>query len=406
VTASDVLLPLQMAYLLAPRIAKHMTVKRNTASLLFTLLVALAVSMSISIILAMLSGSSVAVNDWFDILKVVRYFAAFVIAYSVSDAKHAAARLSNVFLACAAFSGLLGWGQVLGLPLARKLVPFYHTGHDLERALAMTKGRATGTVWNPNIFGSFLNLAIAVTLGRLLERTSRRTTLRFLLDAAVLLFLVLTLLQTASRTNLVVLVVLSTTVLGIHFFQGQRRFQVRRPNKLNSLVRGALAVVVVSGIILFIGQFTTREFAWRRITQVTTDLEMVSTLNYRMDSWLDAWAAISGSLSSFLFGRGPGLLYNFAVDSEYLVVWLQFGLFGLMIYLSLMVSLWKLVARLSAGYRTGSGRALMLTLSGMLVTWGVSAIAGPFYAIVPLMTTLMVFAGLGCRMEEETHYDV
>lgn len=59
----------------------------------------------------------------------------------------------------------------------------------------------------------------------------------------------------------------------------------------------------------------------------------------REDLKLAAWNKITSNAKVFLFGGGSGLNYDIRVHNVYLQIWLEYGLFSLLLYLSILVVL-------------------------------------------------------------------
>ncbi len=398
VTISDVLLPLQAVYSL---MFLKIHTARNSWFVRFSILyIAIGISIYISINVALVMGNYVTINDWLDVVMALRYYSAFVIAFYMVDANFAFRKMSNVLIACTIFACILGWGQVYDIPIAHRLVPLYDTRESTSRALELASRRAIGTMWNPNIFGSFINLTIALVFGRILG-SNRKITKTHLYEIIILAFFLLTIFQTASRTNLVGAGTLFIAIFAIYDSKKRNRYS-HKIVRLISLQKAGFFTLMLFIVIGLLAMVTTNSYSWSRIIQNTT-VQKITTLNGRTIAWGKALTIITQSPKNFLFGDGTG--YNFFVDNEFLRIWLRLGFLSFLSYTSLILAVFMISANGLRNLKSfQDDQVMFLTLMGMLVVWCISAIAGPFYSVIPLMTTISIFIGLVAKRIEDLDY--
>jgi hypothetical protein len=226
-------------------------------------------------------------------------------------------------------------------------------------------GRSAGTMGHPIVYGTFCMAMMCVAIA-----------LRFRLWQVVFAFNGVGLLLSASRSAWIG----ALCALALWYF-----VQPRKVTRRGIVTVGA--VVAVGAVLAFAGPAPVRD-AFGLVRDRLVNVTGQNSATARYERVEEAWAGITESPRTFLFGQGPEAHARFfeqigisdglapAFDNSYLTMWFDYGLLGLGALLALLVL---------AFVRTRSLPARMLLVAFGVQIWFFDCYVWPAAVGVPLL---------------------
>ncbi|MDR1960933.1 MAG: O-antigen ligase family protein, partial [Gracilibacteraceae bacterium] len=275
-----------------------------------------------------------------DLMELVTFFKYFLIITLVCSIDFAPADRSLLRLASACALGLLvafGWGQHLNLfNLDTWLAPFFNQVH-WEHLIVGNPARVLGVFDNPNVFGMFTVLALAVLVVNYYFADDKGK-LPLPLLAALGLVIKLEYL-TISRTALMGIAILFalTSVWAWRHFNKSRHVTIK-----------VLALLLLTLVLFFT---SSADF----LNRVTEGLDFSNSTS--LQGHLARWNTAIGSIwDSPVFGWGTQkATMTTLVDNEYALYARRYGFVGLAAYLAVFFLPFILALRLLRGKPLGKG---------------------------------------------------
>jgi len=281
-----------------------------------------AVVFMLSIAVSMLYGTQVIGHallsrDFFELAKPLFPLLFFTLAYEADFSEQSLRTLARTLFPAILLICLYAYGQWFNMSFTSYLQPYYSGGLHDDGGLAHYR-RVYSTLSNPNYLAMLMTWVIAVfTMGALFRVGSRFS------NIALLLASLTTLAMTGSRYGLI------DTVLALFliFVLPTRAEGSKRRRRVALL----LTLPVVLGAVLLVSM--SNRATLERFEQLQNPLQE-NSLRARLDGvWRDAGREF---LDSPLLGHGPAkiIFSNVYTDSEYLQILKQYGVVGLVPYLS------------------------------------------------------------------------
>ncbi len=306
-------------FIIAPVIVQR-AVKKATAVDLALLLMALSIAISTFYGHFFLSSHLIP-RDFLELVEIFKYWLLFRLALEVHPNEKVLQRL----LACLVCSGLavvtFSLFQFYNLlDVNSYLTPLYASPWHLKGVTS----RVVGTESNPNTFGLMSSVLISVVLAWLIF--GAHDSCEKIKYAVSEVSFLTALFMTQSRTAFVTLVVSTAFLLSVYLFQFRARDAIR------GIIVLAITLVLVSGMAYSLApsSFPNR---MQRILTPSQDPAMQN----RFGDWA---RTIKWIRASPILGWGPGKQYlPRIVDNEYLFILSRYGVVGLIIYLTMYVTL-------------------------------------------------------------------
>jgi O-antigen ligase len=260
-----------------------------------------------------------------------------------------------------------------------------------ERKMITLGSRAVGTFGNPNDFGGSLAMLAAMILAFAI---SIKGLTRYFSIAVFLLLGLTILITTASRTALFGYLAVSGISLMLSLRRGSR-------------FPAFLAMIVIVGAIMFVRGHVYELPLHRRVQDILTGYgtPLRDSFEARLGMWVDNIRMAQGSL---LWGMGPTKSLVTTVDNGYIFMLVRLGIFGLLIYLLMLLSLFMRGIRAFYHELSPHKKAVMLAATMVLVNHVVFEITGEFFWNIKYGAVLSVFLGMLCglaaQIKDERRY--
>ena len=256
-------------------------------------------------------GVPTSLNDYFEVLKVIKFFIAVLIISRLNLNKEDLYKLLYVIVFSFVISAVIGIMQFYGiLGFERITAPYY----AMERIYDI-HNRMMGTFFNPNTYGTALTIGvvIVVALSYYEKNFGRKTGL-----IAIAVILSFTVALTQSRTAVVVLLLAVILLTALNFIKKQ--FTVKQL----LIIIGVFTVLLLAIVSLLADQILTR---FMGLGEIGEDLSW----QMRLLAWYLNLTIFSESM---VFGWGPAkLIHTTIVDSEYILILRRYGIVGFLIYI-------------------------------------------------------------------------
>jgi O-Antigen ligase len=237
---------------------------------------ALGVAVAISLVLSpiLVSQSHYSFRDPFELARVAEYWLMFRLAFSVAPTDGAFTGLTKILLVAAVVSCVISIVQYLGPPGFNSTVTsIWSDSHNYDGVVK--RSRVVGFVGNPNYFGIFGGLLLAVSLSLVLLKAKLSPLMRNLTVAGVIAS---TACIVMSQSRTVALAVLGALVLGLCITIVVRRRQAAYWTTIGLFVLAlAISVAFVEIFPPKFGGFNDR-FSF---TQITND----PSVTIRLTKW-------------------------------------------------------------------------------------------------------------------------
>jgi len=268
------------------------------------------------------------------------------------------------------------------LGLTYRLYPV--TAAAESKMITYGSSRVVGTFGNPNSFGGSLAMLSATILPFAINIKG----LTRYFSLAVFISLGATILiTTSSRTALFGYLAVSGVSLILSLRRGSR-FPV------------FLAMIVIIGAIMFVRGHIYELSLHQRVEDILTGKEtsLRDVFESRLGIWIDNLRMSQGSL---LWGVGPTKAVETTADNGYIYMLVRLGIFGLLIYLLMLLGLF--MRGIKAFYHEFSPhkKAVMLAATMVLVNHTVFEIAGEFFWGIKYGAVLSVFLGILCGLSRQ-----
>lgn len=370
---------------------KRMTFKVSLIDYLFG---ALFISVIASILLGSLRDQFFFFNDFFEIIKLAKYYLLYRIIYAIDWDEGELKRIVTIavisFIIAVAFS----IAQYFDLfSVNNKIMPYFSVKNHIRSIL--NAGRVVGTFRNANVWALALGMPLIIIFSNLLKGFKNY---RFIYKFAILFFLFWTItsvLMTMSRTsfvsNFIALSVISAVLVWHPFDKGMRVDFAKKVFK-------AFFIFIVISIISF--TFITKipnkkgtlniaqrfEIGLNDIGFLETEVDGESeSWSSRKEKWIDISKRATGSP---IFGYGPSKSLRsssnlpYTVDNEYLLYLYRYGLLGLLLYIGILF-VFFLYSVLNVGHNIDlddSRFVLNILALGVSVSYPLyNILAGSFY---------------------------
>jgi hypothetical protein len=336
-------------------------------------------------------GHTVAFRDFYELPKVWLPVLFFTIAYEAHLSESSLRRLIGVFSFAILFVCAYAWGQFFDLGFTHQLNSYYSSGGHIDTALEFAR-RAYATAGNSNILGELMTWCFVLFLLAALFRAGSR-----LGNTLVAIACLVTVVMTGSRYGLLTITLALLLIFGLAL-SGQRRGRAQIAMLLLLLPLFAWTYETVA---------TRNRRTLERYETLSNPLQIDSLRGRVDDVWPESWAdfvrspLIGNGVSKTYFDRGERV-----VDSEYLGVLREQGVFGLAIYLGYFLVPLHLIRkgqRLAPASRLAVAKVAPATLAAIHASFlmGILALVmnigmGTFY--VPFVQAfLWLWLGIGAR---------
>jgi O-antigen ligase len=266
------------------------------------------------------------------------------------------------------------------LGLTEKLYPV--TAED--KMITYGSSRVLGTFGNPNVFGGSLAMLSALILA---FATNIKGLTRYFLIAVFISLGTAILITTASRTALFGYLTVSSISLVLSLRRGSR-------------FPAFLAMIVIVGAIMFVREHVYTLPLHQRVQDIFTGQETFLRKGYetRLGMWIDN---LRMAKDSILWGVGPTKSFITLVDNGYIYMLVRLGIFGLLIYLLMLLCLLMRGIRAFFHEQSPHKRAIMLGTTMVLVNHAVFEITGEFFWNIKYGAVLSVFLGILCGLSSQ-----
>lgn len=324
-------------------------------------------------------GVPVAGRDYFELLKIFKFFIV-IVAFSRFNLKyHDIYKLLYVIVfsfLVSSIIGLLQYYSILGFE--QITAPLY-----FPQRLFDVHNRMMGTFLNPNTYGTALTLGVVVTSVLVFyeKNVTRKVSLTF-----VILFFSFVIALTQSRTAIIVLVLALILVIGLNIYN--RRFSWKQI----SLILAGIGITV----FLFIGLLSDEV-----ISRISTLSNISEDRSWQMR--LFAWYLnLSIFYESIVFGWGPAkMIHTTIVDNEYILVLRRYGVVGFVIYLFLyLIPLYRaFLFRVKKGISGYMGQIILVSVIVILV----GNLTNPLFHEIQFVDNWMILLGIFFAMKPDTY---
>jgi O-antigen ligase len=312
-----------LLFLLAPFIIAHRPPHKVAKLELLFLLYSLGVL--VSIFMGYLLDGSLFFRDFFELVRVAKYWLLVRLALSLGWSDESAASALRLFL----WVGLLAVGIAFAQSTnAFNINSIYTPLFIKDFRLATVHYQVTGTIQNYNLYGTFLAMAASVAVGVLLFARGPRK--EKALSLAVVTALLLAVTRTTSKGAFLALVIAAASLWLL-------RLILVRDRRLaySAFLFVALATIVLVGQqVLMSAQSVATVDPVQALASRFQPEVIERSYEIRRSDWQLALELASKSL---VFGAGPSKDEQVRTfHSEYLTHLRRYGLFGLGIYLLLL----------------------------------------------------------------------
>jgi hypothetical protein len=299
---------------------------------------------------------------FFYTLKLIEYFVVYFMTANILRDREHARKLVIALIAVCVFVSIYGISQV---PLGRRVTaPF------------------EGEVGEPNTFGGYLVLMLSIIIGIALTHDSNRV--RF--GMIPLLFIVIPLLFSLSRSSFVALIGMYLALLA---------FSPRR-----GIVILALIFLVLSGPVLLPPKVKERiTYTWRQPSK--RHRLQVKFFGIWLDTSTSARIVSYRQLSKDWVDHpilGHGITGYRFMDAQYPRIVAEMGIVGLLIFLWLLFSIFRMSLRTYRKARTPLFRGLGLGLTVGLCALAVHCLGTNTFFIVRIMEPFWLTTGIVVRL--------
>ncbi|MFA6808208.1 MAG: O-antigen ligase family protein [Eubacteriales bacterium] len=330
-----------------------------------------------------------------DVMELVTYFKYFLIitlAISVELGEEEFSFLSKAFLTAVFLLMLFGWGQHLNLfNMNTWFSPYFNQVH-WELMIVGNPARVLGTFDNPNVFGTFTVITLAILVVRYYFSNS---TGKFPILIFVLIGLVLKLeYLTISRTSLfgIALAFTISSIWALIYYKREKKVIIK----------------IVALFLLTLILFLTASSGF--LNRVYEGLDFSTSTSFQ--GHVERWETAAGSIrDSLVFGWGTQKsTMTTMVDNEYALYTRRYGLIGLSVYLwfflqPFVLAVRKISFRVKNSYATIFDNNSLLAAAFIVLLPSIlvyNFLAGIFYNL-QLMTILSVLIGLVYNLEREEY---
>jgi O-antigen ligase len=273
-------------------------------------------------------------------------------------------------------SVVLAFSQYYDIPgvygLTNRLYP-----EVAERKMVTRDSRALGTFGNPNDFGGSLAMLSATILAFAINI---KGVTRYFSIAVFISLGAAILITTASRTALFGYL----TVSGISLVLSLRR---------GSRFPAFLAMIVIIGIIMFVRAHAYELPLHQRVRDILTGqgTPLRAGFEARLRIWVDN---LRIAKESIFWGVGPTKSFVTTADNGYIFMLVRLGIFGLLIYLLMLLGLFMRGIRAFYHELSPHKKAVMLAATMVLVNHTVFEITGEFFWGIKYSSVFSVFLGM------------
>lgn len=256
-------------------------------------------------------GVPTSLNDYFEVLKVIKFFIAVFIVSRLNLTNDDIYKLLYVIIFSFILSAVIGLMQFYGiLGFERITAPYY----AMDRIYDI-HNRMMGTFFNPNTYGTALTIGVVVVLALSFYEKNYRKKTGLIAIAVILSF---TIALTQSRTAVVVLFMAIILLTALNFIKKQ--FTVKHL----LIIIGVFTVLMLVIVSLLADQILTR---FMTLGEIGEDM----SFQMRLLAWYLNLTIFSESM---VFGWGPAkLIHTTIVDSEYILILRRYGIVGFSIYI-------------------------------------------------------------------------
>jgi O-antigen ligase len=261
---------------------------------------------------------------------------------------------------------------------------FYGIEWTLLKEIGMGT-RVVGTFGNPNAFGGNLAMLSATILAFAIniKGVTRYFSLAVFigLGAAILV-------TTSSRTALFGYLAVSGISLVLSLRRGSR-------------FPAFLAMIVIIGTIMFVREHAQELSLHQRVQEILTgqgETSLRESFEARLGIWVNNLRMAKDSL---LWGVGPTKSVETTADNGYVFMLVRLGIFGLLIYLLMLLGLFMRGIRAFYHELSPHKKAIMLAATMVLVNHTVFEITGEFFWNIKYGAVLSAFLGILCGMSRQ-----
>lgn len=306
-------------------------------------------------------------SDWFELVKNGKLLVIFLIVYNLKITNNQFYRLVNMLIFSLFISAVFGVFQFFNiLNVNSWLTPYFIA--DSQVAGFERNGRVVGTFANPNVFAGVLLVGVSLSLSKLLNKLN-------IFSAIHLLFFILAIFLTLSRTGLIALAVVGCSVVLVSL--------VRSRNKISILLFSGIS----SFVPLLALKFVPESFFYRMgfLNDISSDGSF-SARRYNWEQIIESRTKIN-----ILTGTGPTGKLPITFDNEWLHILTYYGIIGATLFVLLFLVFFINVSNV----KMKENSWIQISCQCLLITFPIYMVTSVVFQQLQIMPIVMMCLSLG-----------